>query len=274
MNKWLAIVVSVACLSAVGAFAIYTYGWKEDVAANRAVHADTVSPDEDGAEPVPDPTRPRAVPDDPEQALARLSDLGPGWSEALELRRGGGLGFYEQCVWPGGRQSAELHSASVAFGFGPAANRAWMTVGQVSLIYPAEADARKVEEALIANATCVARQIHLKWDSGDGITDLRDLEFESEPASAAFPALGDSSAGFSDWFWMTTESGRTVMERADLPAAGVGAHWVVVRAGRLVTVLSFEALGSAPDANVIEEFMRLLGGRIGDRPGAEELPER
>jgi len=52
----------------------------------------------------------------------------------------------------------------------------------------------------------------------------------------------------------------------------VGVQWVVVRAGRLVTLLAFRTVGSYPDPRVIEEFAALLSGRIGGSSSGEETP--
>ena len=53
---------------------------------------------------------------------------------------------------------------------------------------------------------------------------------------------------------------------------GVGVQWVVVRAGRLVTLLAFRTVGSYPDPRVIEEFAALLSSRIGGSSSGEETP--
>ena len=66
MNKWLAIAVSVISVSAVGAFAIYTYGWKDDASEPDAPVA--VEADATGHHEITD--RPRDWPPNPAGATS------------------------------------------------------------------------------------------------------------------------------------------------------------------------------------------------------------
>ena len=259
VNKWLAITVSIFSLCALGAFAIYTYSWGDDAPeldAPAAIEADAT---QDAVQ---------TVPDDPQDVLPRLSDLSTGWSEHAAPKdliratstRGYELGdVFHRC--PG---VPEGSAASAEFWFGPRAGDGFVQkVVQTSHVYLTEADAQEVEEGLTMNPQCVARAIRADWDTTT--VDLVEYGADEVPWRAAVPSLGDASASFSEWFWMTEESAAYRAAQSDLLFSGVGVQWVVVRAGRLVTLLSFEAFGSVPDPLVIEEFMGLLSSRIGVR---------
>ena len=289
MTKWLAIAVSVVSVCAVVAFTIYTYSGNDD-APEAGAGVEKTAP----AEPPESDAAQEWIEEflllDPEEALPKLSDLSTGWhshekvpssfpsrsTDETEtdyirdsfkktpcLRDDGGIGGLESC-----RNFQErCDTAEMPEGSGATAEfhlDAWSrddpystVVKQSSYAYLTDADARSVEEHLITNPGCTDKAIHdtFKWW-------LAPYNWDDDPYLTAFPSLGDSSAGFGRWNWMSEGGKAFWSEKADLSAWAAVFQWVVVRAGRLVTVLSFETMGSSADPLVIEELTDIHSSRI------------